>query len=41
VDAQFREQENKKEVLKIRNVSKIYDNGKQAVRGLNLTFYKD
>jgi ATP-binding cassette subfamily A (ABC1) protein 3 len=41
VDAQYREQEDKKEVLKIQNVSKTYDNGKQAVKGLNLTFYKD
>jgi ATP-binding cassette, subfamily A (ABC1), member 3 len=28
-------------VLKVHNVSKTYDNGKEAVRGLNLTFYKD
>jgi ATP-binding cassette subfamily A (ABC1) protein 3 len=28
VDAQYREQEDKKEILRIKNVSKTYDNGK-------------
>jgi ABC-type multidrug transport system ATPase subunit len=41
VEERFKEMEKGKEVIKIINLNKEFDNGRKAVRDLNLTIYND
>ncbi|EGR32681.1 hypothetical protein IMG5_074470, partial [Ichthyophthirius multifiliis] len=41
VQAGLKQQEQNQEVLRLNNVYKVYNNGKKAVNGVNLTMYKN